>query len=111
MSQKPETVFKNRLVPKLSKLPGTYLVKVQQVAKIGTPDILMCISGVFVAIELKSSKKGIVSALQDYNLNQIYDAGGITILAYPENEVKVLSFLTNLAHSAAKDSTKKERIQ
>jgi hypothetical protein len=111
MAQKPETVFKNRFVPRLKRLPSTFVVKVQQVAKIGTPDLLICIGGIFVSIELKSSAKGKVSPLQEHNLNLIAEAGGITIIAYPENEDKVMDYLTKLAHSATKEKTKKERIQ
>lgn len=111
MSRKPETVYKDRIVPKLKKLPNTFVVKIQQVAKIGTPDIFLCISGLFVALELKSSENKKTSKLQEYNLDLISEAGGITILSYPENEDKVLNFLTNLARSAAGDKTKKERIQ
>lgn len=111
MAQKPETVFKNRFVPRLKRLPNSFIVKIQQVAKIGTPDLLICIGGLFVAIELKSSVKGKVSPLQEHNLNLIAEAGGITIVAHPENEEKVMNYLTNLASSAAKEKTKKERIQ
>jgi len=53
----------------------------------GTPDILACVKGVFVGIEVKKPKGGRVSDLQKLKLAQIEKAGGIGIVA---NDVLVV---------------------
>lgn len=49
----------------------------------GTPDLLVCLSGVFMAIEVKASN-GKPSELQKYKINQINEAGGVAMVLYPE---------------------------
>lgn len=50
--------------------------------KRGVPDILACIGGHFVAIEVKASK-GKPSPLQVWNVEKIREAGGIALIVYP----------------------------
>jgi len=45
----------------------------------GVPDFLCCVDGYFVAIEAKAGK-GTTTALQDKNLQQIKDSGGIAFI-------------------------------
>ena len=47
----------------------------------GIPDILACINGKFVAIEVKRSKGGIVSPLQKAQIQKIKENGGIAGVA------------------------------
>lgn len=51
--------------------------------KSGIPDILCCINGVFVAIEVKASS-GRPSELQKLNVKRINKSGGIAVFLYPE---------------------------
>lgn len=51
--------------------------------KAGIPDIICCCEGMFLAIEVKSSK-GKPSLLQLKKLKDIDDAWGFAILLYPE---------------------------
>ena len=51
--------------------------------KEGIPDILLCVNGVFVSLELKS-KTGRPSELQKKNTAMINDSNGIGIILYPE---------------------------
>lgn len=51
--------------------------------KAGIPDLLMCVNGFFLAVELKASK-GAVSELQKLNTARINAAGGIGIILYPD---------------------------
>ena len=62
---------------------GAYHVKIHGSAFMpaGTPDILACVKGVFVGIEVKKPKGGVVSDLQKFKLAQIEKAGGIGIVA------------------------------
>lgn len=48
----------------------------------GIPDLLCCIDGLFMAIELKS-ENGTVSELQKMNIDKIKKSGGIAIILYP----------------------------
>lgn len=97
MAKKPETLFKERIYPKLKTLPNTWVVKIQQVAKRGTPDFLLCINGLFVAIELKKSVDEEPDALQEWNLENIADCGGAAMVAYPENWDATYTVLQKLA--------------
>lgn len=54
-----------------------------RMTKSGVPDILACINGYFVAIEVKASE-GHPSDLQIWNRDQIRKSGGIAIILYPE---------------------------
>lgn len=49
----------------------------------GIPDLLACVNGHFVAIEVKSSK-GKPSALQLCNIDEIRKAGGTAMVLYPD---------------------------
>lgn len=48
----------------------------------GVPDIITCVNGYFVAIELKS-ETGKPTKLQDYNLERINESGGVGIILRP----------------------------
>jgi pterin-4a-carbinolamine dehydratase len=75
------------------------VVKVQQVSIRGTPDFLLCVSGVFVAIELKTDD-GKLDKLQEWNLKKIADTGGIAIVLTPSNLDKTMEFLSDIAQQA-----------
>lgn len=51
--------------------------------KEGIPDILMCVNGVFVSVELKA-KNGKPSEMQVKNTNLIRRSGGIGLILYPD---------------------------
>ncbi len=50
--------------------------------KAGIPDLLMCVNGFFIAVELKASQ-GTASELQKLNTERINAANGIGIILYP----------------------------
>lgn len=50
--------------------------------KDGIPDILACINGYFLAIEVKA-RNGRPSELQKYNVAKINGSGGYAIILYP----------------------------
>lgn len=82
MSKKPETLFKERVFKDLDTLPNCWYEKIQQVTIRGTPDILLCIKGKFIAIELKT-EDGKLDALQSYKLTKIQKAGGWSYTVTP----------------------------
>lgn len=54
----------------------------------GIPDIIACINGRFVGIEVKRSDGGQISPLQKLKLKQIENAGGVGIEARSVREVQ-----------------------
>lgn len=89
MSKKPETLFKEKVLADLKKLKKIWFYKTNDVSRRGIPDIIACIRGKFVAIELKVDSP--VSELQEYNLNCISLAKGIAWVATPKNWEVILS--------------------
>lgn len=49
----------------------------------GVPDLICCLKGLFLALELKTDD-GIVSSLQEYNLEKICKSGGIPMVLRPK---------------------------
>lgn len=50
----------------------------------GVPDILACVNGHFLAIEVKA-ERGIVSELQRVNIERINKCGGVALVVKPSN--------------------------
>ena len=51
--------------------------------KEGIPDILMCVNGIFISLELKSAK-GRPSELQKKNTDMVNLSNGIGVILYPD---------------------------
>lgn len=85
----PEKKVENQIKRYLDKL-GAYHVKIHGSAYIpaGTPDILACVNGRFVGIEVKKPNGGVVSALQKLKIKQIKNAGGVALVATSVEEVE-----------------------
>lgn len=96
-----ETLFKNKVLKMLKTLPNTWVLKTQELSRRGTPDILMCVSGKFVALELKANPKSKVSALQVFNIDKINKSGGLGAVASPEDFPEVFAKIKNLAEKGA----------
>lgn len=94
-----ETRFKKRVLSDLKKLPRVWVVKVQQRAQRGVPDILFCLRGEFGAIELKDTGKK-PERLQGVVLHRIAQAGGAAIWADPESWDQQFEVLKVLGLSA-----------
>lgn len=69
---------------------GAYHIKIHGSAYMpaGTPDILACIDGTFVGIEVKKPKGGVVSELQKLKIKQIKNAGGVAFVARSIEDVE-----------------------
>lgn len=97
MGKKAETNFKdNRVAPDLKKLKNTYFVKIQQVGIRGTPDYLLCVRSHFVGLELKKDSKVEPEELQKYELAQIKKAGGVGLVAHPDNWKTIYEIICKL---------------
>lgn len=79
-----EKNFENK-IKKFLKDNGCWFVKyfANEFTRSGIPDILACVNGYFVAIEVKAPK-GKPSDLQLWNIEQINQSMGIGIILYPD---------------------------
>lgn len=78
-----EKTYENK-IKKYIKSKGGYCVKYFgcSYSESGTPDILACINGYFLAIEVKA-QGGKASELQLVKIAEIRRAGGLGFIAYP----------------------------
>jgi hypothetical protein len=82
----PEKKFENKIKNYLEEI-GAWFIKYWAGAKFtkeGIPDLLTCINGKFVAIEVKA-ENGKPTLIQIVILRQIRNAGGIGVLLYPKD--------------------------
>lgn len=80
-----EKVFENKVKAYLKSI-GAYFIKTHgdRFSKVGTPDILGCVNGRFVAVEVKG-ENGKPSELQLHHIEQIKKAGGVAFILYPKD--------------------------
>ena len=80
-----EKVFDNKIKAYLKSI-GAYFIKTHgdRFSKIGTPDIIACVNGYFVAVEVKA-ENGKPSQLQLHHIEQIKKAGGVAYILYPKD--------------------------
>lgn len=81
----PEKKFENQVKAYL-KEHGAWFVKTWSngIQREGIPDILACVRGHFVGIEVKA-ERGHPSDLQLWNIRKIRQAGGIGVVLYPRD--------------------------
>ncbi len=65
------------------------------IQRAGVPDLITCINGYFVGIELKSAH-GRASKLQLWNIKKIRDCGGFAFVLYPSGYEKFKKFVDDL---------------
>lgn len=89
MSGKEEQQVQKNITDYLDSL-GAYYLKVHGSAyqPSGTPDLLACVNGRFVGIEVKKPKGGITSPLQKFKIKEIQKSGGIAFVANSLDVVK-----------------------
>ena len=97
MAKQAESKFYNRIKPKLEALPNSHMIRVQQISNRGTPDILMCVNGLFIAIELKKGVGEKASPLQEWHILKINQTGGWALVVHPDNWKAIYSKLEQLA--------------
>lgn len=91
-----EKIFETR-VKKYIESNGGWQVKffANKYTKVGIPDILSCINGYFVAVEVKADR-GTPSELQLHTIKQIRDAGGFAFVLYPSGYEFFKEFVDDL---------------
>lgn len=82
----PEKKFENEVKKWLDALTDTWYFKVHGngVQSSGIPDIIACVNGDFVALEIKS-EVGKLSELQKSKLKRLYEVGGLVYVVKPSN--------------------------
>ena len=82
-----EKNFENKIKSYLKSI-GAYFIKTHgdRFSKVGTPDIISCVNGHFVALEVKATT-GKPSELQLYHLKQINSSGGFGAIIVPTEGV------------------------
>ena len=92
----PEKRFETKIKEFLDS-QGAYYIKyfANRNTKSGIPDILACVNGYFVAIEVKA-QNGTVKALQEHHLTEIRIAGGFSFVLYPSGFEEFKKFIYGL---------------
>ena len=85
MPRQSESKFYTSIKKDLDAIPNSWLVRIQQLGHSGTPDLIMCINGHFVALELKKSANAKGTRLQRYNIDKIQGAFGYAAIVHPDN--------------------------
>lgn len=92
----PEKTFEIRVKEFIYQSGGWYVkFFANKMTKSGIPDILACIDGYFVGIEIKS-KHGKPSDLQIRSIKKIREAGGFAFVLYPSGFDKFKKFVMDL---------------
>lgn len=99
MSVGAEKNFENR-VKAFLKEEGAWYIKYwagSRFTKSGVPDILACVNGYFVGIEVKA-QTGTPSELQLNTIDEIRKSGGFAVVLYPSGFADFKKFIENLNH-------------
>lgn len=91
-----EKLYENK-IKKFLESEGAWFVKffANRMTKEGIPDILACVNGYFVGIEVKA-QNGRPSPLQMYHCEQIRKAGGFAFVVYPTGWEQLKKFISDL---------------
>lgn len=107
---KPESRLKVKVLKELRSLPNVWAVKVQQLSIVGTPDILACISGRFIALELKASSQDKTTVAQSVELHKISQANGIYFVVHPGNWQFVLTAIKKVLIDQTSESNTQKAV-
>ncbi len=91
-----EKTFENK-IKKYIEEEGGWQVKffANRMTKNGIPDLLCCVGGYFVGIEVKA-QNGRPSELQLYHCRKIREAGGFAFIVYPSGWDTLKTILNGL---------------
>lgn len=108
MAKNPETLFKEKCFRDFTSILHAggkiWWVKIQLLAVCGIPDIIMCVNGTFIAMELKKDNKSRATKLQNHVLNLIRRAGGHATVENPSTWPETLEFIKVLAFGHTEES-------
>lgn len=103
MAATPEAKVKKVVVEQLKDIGAYYFYPVTGgYGGSGVPDIVGCYNGLFFAIECKAGKNK-PTKLQDHNMRQIAECGGLTWVVNEDNMRSVAETLRAAEGAAAED--------
>lgn len=96
-----ESTYQRRLMTKLKQIPNSKFFVKEAKSIRGLPDIIGCVNGKFVALEVKVSGKELGQRngrhiLQRHTLQSFEAVGGFCSFIYPDNEEDILDLLRKL---------------
>ena len=94
--EKSESELQSDMIEYL-KSKGIYHININpgKFMRAGIPDLICCIQGLFVAIEVKRPDgKGKLDKLQEINIEQIKESGGIAVVM--DNYIEFTKFIDRL---------------
>ena len=94
MGFKSEKAFQNYVLKRLRELPFSFWYKANDRTTAGIPDLIGCYKGHYIAIELKVGSK--VSKIQEWTIEKIARAGGVSFVMTPETFEKDFLLLKRL---------------
>lgn len=68
---------------KLKQIPNSWWVVINQRTILGTPDVIGCVNGTFIALELKKDARSKLTTVQSLNLKKIQESGGVAVRLDP----------------------------
>jgi hypothetical protein len=94
-----EKNFENKIKKHIESVDG-YWVKyfANRMTKVGIPDLLTCVNGYFLAVEVKA-QNGRPSELQIYNIEKIRKSGGFGVILKPSDYDKFVRLTSCLMHN------------
>jgi len=102
MATTPEAKVKAKIKAILKKHNAYYAMPIGTgYGNAGVPDFLVCFCGFFIAIEAKAGK-GTTTALQEKNLKQIRECGGIALVINESNLTMLGEVLKSLTQGETK---------
>lgn len=81
-----ESQIQTKIIKYLNGI-GAYSIKTIVTNRNGCPDIICCLKGRYVALEVKA-EKGTVSQLQEHNIKLIRNSGGVAEVVRSVDDVK-----------------------
>ena len=93
-----EQALHKRVVRDLKRL-GCYYHKAMAVSIRGIPDIICCVNGRFIALELKRDEKSMATELQKYAIQKIADSRGIALIVTPKNWSEIYGQIVSIHRS------------
>lgn len=80
-----EKNFQRKLIKYFESL-GCFVTKYNAsgISKVGVPDLSVCFKGIYLGVEVKK-ESGVISDIQQWNINQIRNAGGRAICIKPQD--------------------------
>lgn len=89
-----ESSFQKTVLDFLKTLPNCYAIKTIRTNRSGTPDIIMCLNGKFIGLELKREGEK-PEKIQYHHLVQIEGCGGIGLWTSPSRWQETKAILEN----------------